>query len=254
MEEPRFADPEVATFWRYIASSIDRLVALVEAIAADGLAWCPPAPGANSIHALAIHTMGNAEENILQTLCGVPVGRERDAEFAQDGSAAGVRARWRELRPRLVAALSHVAPGELARDRPHPRRGALDGRAVLDRGGAARRRASRAGGTHARPLARDENRLNEDLAASGHPTVSGKPSVCGCCKRWRMRSHRCASSAWSPAPMLSGAWSAPGVPTTGRYGPSLLHRGALCAARLVAATRRRSSSGVRRLRRPTERR
>lgn len=59
MEEPRFADPEVATFWRYIASSIDRLVALVEAIAADGLAWCPPAPGANSIHALAIHTMGN---------------------------------------------------------------------------------------------------------------------------------------------------------------------------------------------------
>lgn len=61
----------------------------------------------------------------------MPVGRERDAEFAQDGTAAGVRARWRELRPRLVAALSHVAPGELARDRPHPRRGALDGRAVL---------------------------------------------------------------------------------------------------------------------------
>jgi len=253
MEEPRFADPEVATFWRYIASSIDRLVALVEAIAADGLAWCPPAPGANSIHALAIHTMGNPRRISANPLrrAGrararrrVRAGRKRGGRAgALAGAATTPRRRALPRCPRRVGPRSTPPAAWGARRAGGP-----------DRGGAARRRASRAGGTHARPLARDENRLNEDLAASGCPTVSGKPSVCGCCKRWRMRSHRCASSAWSPAPMLSGAWSAPGVPTTGRYGPSLLHRGALCAARLVAATRRRSSSGVRRLRRPTERR
>jgi hypothetical protein len=75
--------------------------------------------------------MGNAEENILQTLCGTPVGRDRDAEFAQAGIVAGVLARWEELRPRLAAALAGVARGELDRERPHPRRGTISGRAVL---------------------------------------------------------------------------------------------------------------------------
>lgn len=102
METEHFADPEVATFWRFIAGSLDRLVALALALDAIGLVWRPPAPETNSIHALAIHTMGNAEENIVQTLCGMPVGREREAEFAQLGEADGVRARWKALRPRLA--------------------------------------------------------------------------------------------------------------------------------------------------------
>lgn len=131
METEQFADPEVATFWHFIASSLDRLVALALALDETGLAWRPPGPETNSVHALTIHTLGNAEENILQTLCGTLVGRERDAEFAQAGAAAGVRARWETLRPHLAAALAAVAPGELDRARPHPRRGTLSGRAVL---------------------------------------------------------------------------------------------------------------------------
>jgi hypothetical protein len=131
MDTEHFADPEVATFWRFIASSLDRLVQLALALDEAGLAWHPPAPETNSIHALAIHTLGNAEENILQTLCGTPVGRERDAEFAQAGAATAVRVRWDALRPRLAAVLAAVAPGELDRDWPHPRRGTISGRAVL---------------------------------------------------------------------------------------------------------------------------
>ena len=131
MDETRFADPEVATFWRYIASSVDRLVELAATIDARGLAWCPPAPDTNSVYALAIHTIGNAEENILQTLCGQSVGRERDAEFARIGTAVAVRARWQDLRPRLADALAPLSPGDLERERPHPRRGTINGRDVL---------------------------------------------------------------------------------------------------------------------------
>lgn len=111
METEQLADPEVATFWHFIASSLDRLVALALALDETGLAWRPPGPETNSVHVLTIHTLGNAEENILQTLCGTLVGREHDAEFTQAGAA--------------------VAPGELDRARPHPRRGTLSGRAVL---------------------------------------------------------------------------------------------------------------------------
>src|SRR5690349_13403642 len=90
-------------FWRYIASSLDRLVAIVDGMSAEELDWRPLASGANSLYALAMHTLGNAEENLLETLGGQPVGRDRGAEFAaQGGSAATVVARWQALRPRLA--------------------------------------------------------------------------------------------------------------------------------------------------------
>ncbi len=57
--------PEPLLFWRYIASSLDRLVGCLDGLDAEALNWCPPAPGANSLYALATHTLGNAEENIL---------------------------------------------------------------------------------------------------------------------------------------------------------------------------------------------
>ena len=130
MDEGPFADAEVAIFWRYIASSIARLVELAATLDAGGLTWRAPAPETNSIYALTIHTMGNAEENILETLCGRPVGRRREAEFAQEG-AAEVRARWRELRPQLATALAALPLGTLERACPHPRRGTIGGREVL---------------------------------------------------------------------------------------------------------------------------
>jgi uncharacterized damage-inducible protein DinB len=126
------APGEALVFWRYIASSLDRLVALVAGLSADELGWRPPAPDTNSLAILAIHTLGNAEENILGTLAGQTIARDREAEFApREASAAGIVARWGELRERLHAALLALPPGALDADYPHPRRGAVTGREIL---------------------------------------------------------------------------------------------------------------------------
>jgi hypothetical protein len=76
--------------------------------------------------------LGNAEENVLQTVCGQPVRRSRAAELGAHGvSWEPVRDRWHELRERMAVALAGLPPGDLDRERPHPRRGPLTGREVL---------------------------------------------------------------------------------------------------------------------------
>lgn len=126
-----FQSAGVATCWRYIASSLDRLVGVVQGLDADDLGWRPPAPETNSLATLAVHTLGNAEENLLGVLCGRPVRREREAEFAAAPTAAEIAARWADLRPRLRAALAALPAAELARGRDHPRRGTITGLEVL---------------------------------------------------------------------------------------------------------------------------
>jgi hypothetical protein len=126
-----FASREIASFHRFITSSLDRLVTLVGELDEAGLNWRPPAPNANSLFALATHTLGNAEENILQTLCGRPGRRRREDEFAARGDSAAVAERWRALRADLTAAMAALTPTDLDRERAHPRRGALTGREVL---------------------------------------------------------------------------------------------------------------------------
>jgi hypothetical protein len=54
------ARTEALIFWRYIASSLDRLVACLDGLDADGLNWRPAATEANSLYALTTHTLGNA--------------------------------------------------------------------------------------------------------------------------------------------------------------------------------------------------
>lgn len=118
-------------FWRYIAGSLDRLVALLDGLSADELDWRPPAPEANSLYTLAIHTLGNAEENLLETLGGQPIGRDRAREFAARGDSATVAARWAALRPRLAEMLATLPVGALDATHRHPRRGVLIGRDIL---------------------------------------------------------------------------------------------------------------------------
>jgi hypothetical protein len=128
---PHSTKSESATFWRYISSSLDRLAALALEIDAAGFHWRPPAQNTNSVAALAFHTLGNAEENILATLCGQPVDRNRDSEFAAGRSQDDLRALWALLRPRLAAALSDLPDERLSAPCDHPRRGQLAGREVL---------------------------------------------------------------------------------------------------------------------------
>ncbi|HEX6031959.1 MAG TPA: DinB family protein [Tepidiformaceae bacterium] len=128
----QFMSPEAQVFWRYIAGSIDRLVELVEQCPIDVVRWSPPAPGANPIAVLARHTLSNAEENVLGVLTGRAVQRDRETEF---GAAVLDRdpivLAWRELHPRLEAALAALEARDLEAAVAHPRRGPITGREVL---------------------------------------------------------------------------------------------------------------------------
>ena len=124
---------ELALYWRALTSSLDRLLATLDGLSEEQLNWRPPAPNTNSLYALATHTIGNVEENLLGVLAGQSVQRDRDAEFVASGaSVAALRERWATLRGRVEAALANLPDGALDRDGyQHPRRGALSGRAVL---------------------------------------------------------------------------------------------------------------------------
>src|SRR5258706_15758768 len=123
---------EPVPFWRYIAGSADRLVELLHGLSEAELNWRPPAPETNSLFVLATHTIANTEENILATLCGEPLRRERAAEFQAHGTTSEpLRERWALLRRRIEAALAELPPGTLDAMRQHPRRGSLTAREIL---------------------------------------------------------------------------------------------------------------------------
>jgi uncharacterized damage-inducible protein DinB len=123
---------ETALFCRYIESSIDSLLRNLEGLNEEQLNWHPQAPNTNSLYALAVHTMGNAEESLLFTLCGQPGQRNREQEFLARGiSANDLVIYWQELRQRIQSALQNLSPEDLERKIVHPRRGTVTGREIL---------------------------------------------------------------------------------------------------------------------------
>ena len=132
MPDTTFANPEAASFWRYISSTLDRLAQLAVTVEHDGLHWRPPAEAANSIAVLTEHTLNNAEENLLQTLCGQPLDIQQHAETANaSATAVDIHRHWQDLRPRLESGLAALTSSDLDRDVTHPRRGSIPGREVL---------------------------------------------------------------------------------------------------------------------------
>lgn len=127
-----FASDEPATYWRYISSSLDRLVDVAASMDAARLSWTPPAPDTNSVAVLVVHTLGNAEENILETLCGQSVQRDRESEFLNCSTTINeLQERWSHLRPRLEAALAQPTQVDIESAHAHPRRGTVSGREIL---------------------------------------------------------------------------------------------------------------------------
>jgi hypothetical protein len=117
---------------RYILNSLDRLVACLDGMTAEQFNRHPDAPDANSVYALVVHTLGNAEENILYTLSGIPSTLDREQEFAAQGqSAAELKRHWEVLRERLKEVMLALSDVDMAREVNHPRRGVLTGREVL---------------------------------------------------------------------------------------------------------------------------
>jgi hypothetical protein len=123
---------EVASFQHFIFSTIDAIVGALDGLTAEELNWRPAAPATNSLYAIATHVLGNAEENLLGTLCGLPHGRDYATEFTAAASVPdAVRERWKRLRDRLADALATVTRDDLDGARQHPRRGVITGRDVL---------------------------------------------------------------------------------------------------------------------------
>ncbi|MGI8550907.1 MAG: DinB family protein [Dehalococcoidia bacterium] len=123
---------EAVSFAGFICRAIDRIVSCLDELDEQGLNWRPPAIGANSVYTLAVHTMANAEENILGTVCGQAVARSREQEFlSRAPSAEPLQEYWRRLRTQIEDALTALPSGELDREREHPRRGSVTGREVL---------------------------------------------------------------------------------------------------------------------------
>ena len=122
---------ETDLYWHKIRNTVDELVACLEGLDGDSLNW-RPLDDANSLYVLATHTMGNVRYNLLNVLCGLPVTRDRDAEFMVKGdSAIEIAARWNELKARISDAIVDLPPAELDRERDHSHRGNVTGRELL---------------------------------------------------------------------------------------------------------------------------
>ena len=122
---------EVDIYWRRISDTVDELVACLKGLDGELLNWSP-LDDANSLYVLATHTMGNVRHNFLNVLCGLPITRDRDAEFvARGASAAEIEARWDELKAQISAAIEDLPAAELDRGKNHPHRGVITGRDVL---------------------------------------------------------------------------------------------------------------------------
>lgn len=127
-----FTSEEVGWFWSYISSSLDRLVETTTGLPIDALDWRPPAAGANSVHVLIVHTIANAEENLLGTLCGHRIERDREEEFSGMAWANGDPASsWPVRRAALERALAEIRSGQLSHSFAHPRRGEVTGQDLL---------------------------------------------------------------------------------------------------------------------------
>jgi uncharacterized damage-inducible protein DinB len=132
MDGVAWESAEVRMFWRYISSSLNRLVEVAEGLDQGGLHWKPAAPDTNSVAALVNHMLANAEENLLQVFCGIEGKRTRSAEFVETAEAAAeLGSRWASLRPRVENALMGQSSEALDSEVDHPRRGRITGREVL---------------------------------------------------------------------------------------------------------------------------
>ena len=121
---------ELEACWPYISRSVDRLVGCLEGLDQDDLNW-RPLQDANSLYVLATHILASCEENILEVLCGRPVGRSREEEFlAEGGSADPIMAHWARSKELLFEALGGISAAELDREYDH-RLGRLTGREVV---------------------------------------------------------------------------------------------------------------------------
>jgi len=118
--------------WPYVERSIEAQVVAFEELDPAGRSWRPPAPETNSMATLVNHTIANAEENLLGTICGEAVAYDREADFdAPSTDPDAVRERWERLRTGFQSHLTSLTDEHLLETIEHPRRGAVTRLEVL---------------------------------------------------------------------------------------------------------------------------
>jgi hypothetical protein len=123
---------EVESFQHFIFQTIDSIVGALDGLTAEELNWRPPASATNRLYAIATHVLGNAEENLLGTLCRQPHHRNHAGEFTATATVPDeIRARWADLRERIAKSFETLTRDDLNGARQHPRRGMITGRDVL---------------------------------------------------------------------------------------------------------------------------
>ena len=121
-----------STSWAYIERSLDRLVTLALEMTEEQRARVPDFEAFNSVATLVGHTLGNAEDNLLGTLCGLKVVYDREADFeAPIVDASDIRRRWDSLQARVTEEVARLSDSDVLEVRQHPRRGEIHGLEVL---------------------------------------------------------------------------------------------------------------------------
>jgi len=124
-------DNEVVMFWRYIKSSVDRIIRCLEGLDEADLNW-RPLDNANSLFVIATHTIANIEANILGVLCLQKIDRHREEEFkAQGSSAAPILQKWLDAQDNISLHLMNLTSKDLDKEYDHPRREKITGRDLL---------------------------------------------------------------------------------------------------------------------------
>jgi hypothetical protein len=80
---------EVETYRRELRWILDQIRSTLAGLSAAELDWRPGTGSANSASAIANHVVGSTRVYALGFGCGVPVERDRTAEFAASGLDAG---------------------------------------------------------------------------------------------------------------------------------------------------------------------
>lgn len=117
--------------WRYISGSIEQILKCLDGLSSRDLNWCP-IESANSLYVLATHVLGNVEENIIETLYGQKVNRNRENEFKASGdSIEPILSKWSDIQIRVTDCIENLSSENLTSRRKHPRRGELAGWEIL---------------------------------------------------------------------------------------------------------------------------
>lgn len=122
---------EIEMYMAAIEDGCEAVIRALEGLSLEEIQW-KPAGTANSLAAIAKHSLANAERNVLMTFAGEPYQWRREQEFlADDETVESLCQAWASLRTRMRPSLEGFPESRLTETLQHPRMGAVFGRVVL---------------------------------------------------------------------------------------------------------------------------